>query len=298
MVEDIKRYKDLDDPELKQVIHSTYNNEWWMCHKEEIPLEKLTRKERKAFFESEEKAKKIGLDYAREQWESASRIFPEGQNVFLVKDNGKWKVAYHIRSNILYVKGLPSLRDWEWDGSPDYPEDLWMNEIDYPETWYLASDNGLIRKSHNPKGNVLINFAVTGNNEIKAKGALERTVVHQMEIAKEKGLYCHTFTPLNSYPYSSLVDIKEDEVEEYLFRCFSDNIKSPVGIHTHFMAKRKYGEKFPVNDPDILRFRRSRVPYIFTNARLKPDAGYMCSITAYTGPGLDVDSEWAKNRRL
>ena len=295
MAEDIKQYRELDARELKQVVHSTYNNEWWVCHKEEIPLEylpKQSRKVKKSFFESEEKAKKIGIEYSKKQWESASKVFPEGQNVFLVKDEGKWKVAYHIRSNKIYVEGLPILKEWELDGSLDYPEDVWLNEIKYPDTWYLTSDNGLLKESYNPEGNVLVNFAVTYNNEVKARGGLEKTVGHQLEIAKESGLHCHTFTPLNGYNHSSLAGLKEDEIEEYLFLCFSNKITSPVGIHTHFMTKKKHGEKFPINDPNILRFRRSRIPYIFTNARLKDDAGYMCAVMAYNGPGIEIDSGW------
>jgi hypothetical protein len=213
--------------------------------------------------------------------------------VLLTRD-GKTQVAYHIRSNIIDVPKMPSFREWQAEETANYPADKWL-QFEYPRTWYLVSDDGTIRKSHNPDGKVLVNFAVTNNTKVKASGALEKIVGNQLKLAQERDLYCHTFTPMNEHgPISSPI-LTAEETEEYLLKTFKGEVISPTGIHTYFMAKNAFGKKAKregEDDPEILTFRRSRIPLIFELARLKRDAGYACCVTAYNGPGLEVEPGW------
>jgi hypothetical protein len=298
MALDIVRYSDLADEE-RNVVHESYNDGWLMCHMDDMLLT-LPKREKKLFLESHEEARKLGIEYSRKQWERASKVFPDGQNVLLSKDNGKSEVGYHIRSNIIDVPGFTSLSEWIKDGMPDMPEDWWGN-VKYAENWYEIGDNWemamlpislyktlnnrWMESSYSPNGNILVNFAVTNNPKVKAEGGLEKLVNHQLEkIANERDILCHTFTPFNDY--------KGEEVEDYLQKTFSGEVISPVGIHTYLMAKKKYGQKPKKrgeDDPEILKFRRSRVPLIFPQARLKPDALDICGVTVYTGPGLKLE---------
>lgn len=298
---EIRLYSELGDSE-RGIVHETYNTEWWQCHRPEFGLEDT------------EEGREIGVKESERQWESAANKFPEGQKILLLKRGGVWIPAYHLRSNLVSVPGLPGLSEWKKllrqsqrkkDGPRNYPADF-LAQLRYPKTWYLASGNGCL-DNFSPEGNVMTNFALTFNRNAREKGAREKLLEEQLGMAEERGLYCHTFSPLNNYrdalsgnflpelllekkPFVS-EKTPHDEDEEYLVCAFLRLIHSPVGMHTVMIANKKHkGKLQSMYSSDLLNFKRSRVLYILDGARPNPNAENKYAVIAFNGPGIKIEN--------